>query len=84
MNFSRRLREDINIKFIDTASKFGHGRFQTAQEKAAFMVCCIFVFKHALLCLKVHFGFIGQIEERYHQGGESSSCWCELKILAVI
>lgn len=24
------------IKFIDTSSKFGHGRFQTAAEKAAF------------------------------------------------
>ena len=30
--------EKIDLKFIDTASKFGHGRFQTAQEKLAFMV----------------------------------------------
>jgi large subunit ribosomal protein L3e len=29
--------EPIAIKFIDTASKFGHGRFQTAEEKAKFM-----------------------------------------------
>lgn len=29
--------EKINLKFIDTASKFGHGRFQTAADKAAFM-----------------------------------------------
>ena len=29
--------EKISLKFIDTASKFGHGRFQTAQDKAAFM-----------------------------------------------
>merc|ERR1711968_381044 len=26
-------KEDINLKFIDTASKFGHGRFQTIEEK---------------------------------------------------
>jgi len=25
--------EEINIKFIDTSSKFGHGRFQTRREK---------------------------------------------------
>lgn len=29
--------EKINLKFIDTSSKFGHGRFQTAADKAAFM-----------------------------------------------
>jgi len=29
--------EKINIKFIDTSSKFGHGRFQTAHEKKTFM-----------------------------------------------
>ena len=26
----------INIKFIDTSSKFGHGRFQTTEEKQKF------------------------------------------------
>jgi large subunit ribosomal protein L3e len=26
----------INLKFIDTSSKFGHGRFQTVEEKAKF------------------------------------------------
>ena len=26
--------EEIKLKFIDTSSKFGHGRFQTAEEKA--------------------------------------------------
>ena len=26
--------EPANLKFIDTSSKFGHGRFQTAEEKA--------------------------------------------------
>ena len=30
--------EKINLKFIDTSSKFGHGRFQTPEEKANFMV----------------------------------------------
>jgi large subunit ribosomal protein L3e len=29
--------EKINLKFIDTASKFGHGRFQTAADKLSFM-----------------------------------------------
>ncbi|KAF7652824.1 hypothetical protein LDENG_00091940 [Lucifuga dentata] len=34
---SRKSKEDIELKFIDTTSKFGHGCFQTAQEKRAFM-----------------------------------------------
>jgi len=29
--------EKINLKFIDTSSKFGHGRFQTPQDKMSFM-----------------------------------------------
>lgn len=29
--------EPTNIKFIDTSSKYGHGRFQTADEKKKFM-----------------------------------------------
>merc|ERR1712136_575028 len=29
--------EKIGLKFIDTSSKFGHGRFQTPDDKAAFM-----------------------------------------------
>lgn len=29
--------EKIALKFIDTSSKFGHGRFQTPADKAAFM-----------------------------------------------
>jgi large subunit ribosomal protein L3e len=29
--------EQINLKFVDTASKMGHGRFQTFEEKAKFM-----------------------------------------------
>merc|ERR1719437_83967 len=33
---SRRAQEKIDLKFIDTASKFGHGRFQTSEEKAKF------------------------------------------------
>lgn len=31
---SRNAEESIALKFIDTSSKFGHGRFQTAEEKA--------------------------------------------------
>jgi large subunit ribosomal protein L3e len=34
---SRRSEEKIELKFIDTSSKFGHGRFQTFAEKAAHM-----------------------------------------------
>lgn len=30
---SRTALEEIKLKFIDTSSKFGHGRFQTADEK---------------------------------------------------
>merc|ERR1719414_2535558 len=33
---SRRAQEKIELKFIDTSSKFGHGRFQTAEEKVKF------------------------------------------------
>jgi len=29
--------EKVNLKFIDTTSKFGHGRFQTPQEKDKFL-----------------------------------------------
>ena len=32
-----RSREEIELKFIDTSSKFGHGRFQTKSEKDKFM-----------------------------------------------
>ena len=31
------FQEAITLKFIDTSSKFGHGRFQTADEKSKFM-----------------------------------------------
>jgi len=34
---ARRHLEDIDLKFIDTSSKQGHGRFQTAEEKAKFL-----------------------------------------------
>uniref|UniRef100_A0A1W7R9R0 60S ribosomal protein L3 n=1 Tax=Hadrurus spadix TaxID=141984 RepID=A0A1W7R9R0_9SCOR len=33
----RSALEKITLKFIDTSSKFGHGRFQTPAEKNAFM-----------------------------------------------
>jgi len=33
---SRNAVEKISLKFIDTSSKFGHGRFQTSEEKAKF------------------------------------------------
>jgi large subunit ribosomal protein L3e len=34
---SRFALEQIQLKFIDTSSKYGHGRFQTSDEKAKFM-----------------------------------------------
>lgn len=34
---SRKHMETIDLKFIDTSSKLGHGRFQTAEEKAKFL-----------------------------------------------
>jgi len=34
---NRTATEQITIKFIDTASTFGHGKFQTVEEKAKFM-----------------------------------------------
>lgn len=33
----RSALEKVSLKFIDTSSKFGHGRFQTAAEKHQFM-----------------------------------------------
>jgi large subunit ribosomal protein L3e len=33
----RQLPNPINLKFVDTSSKFGHGRHQTLEEKRAFM-----------------------------------------------
>jgi len=34
---SRAALETVKLKFIDTSSKFGHGRFQTSDEKHKFM-----------------------------------------------
>jgi len=34
---SRPALEEIELKFIDTSSKFGHGRFQTKEEKDRFL-----------------------------------------------
>ncbi|TRY87809.1 hypothetical protein DNTS_015713, partial [Danionella cerebrum] len=34
---SRRAQEKVDLKYIDTTSKFGHGRFQTIEEKKNFM-----------------------------------------------
>ncbi|KAL2489171.1 60S ribosomal protein L3 [Forsythia ovata] len=33
---SRLALEEIKLKFVDTSSKFGHGRFQTTEEKHKF------------------------------------------------
>ena len=34
---SRALQEQVKVKFIDTSSKRGHGRFQTLKEKSQFV-----------------------------------------------
>jgi len=34
---TRRAQEKVVLKFIDTSSKYGHGRFQTLDEKKAFL-----------------------------------------------
>jgi len=34
---SRRALEKVELKWIDTSSKFGHGAYQTAAEKRQFM-----------------------------------------------
>jgi len=34
---SRSSLEQVSLKFIDTSSKFGHGRFQTSEEKTKYM-----------------------------------------------
>lgn len=34
---NRRALEKVDLKWIDTSSKFGHGVFQTPAEKRAFM-----------------------------------------------
>lgn len=39
----RKALEKVELKFIDTTSKFGHGRFQTKKEKATFMVSRCFL-----------------------------------------
>jgi large subunit ribosomal protein L3e len=35
--WSRNALEEIQLKFIDTSSKFGHGRYQTKKEKEKFL-----------------------------------------------
>jgi hypothetical protein len=34
---SRKALEKVDLKWIDTSSKFGHGAYQTPQEKHAFL-----------------------------------------------
>jgi len=48
---SRRALEKVELKFIDTSSKFGHGRFQTHEEKHQFMVHVIATFDYNQLII---------------------------------
>jgi len=34
---SRNAQEVVSLKFIDTSSKMGHGRYQSSDEKAKFL-----------------------------------------------
>lgn len=34
---SRKALEKVDLKWIDTSSKFGHGAYQTADEKRAYL-----------------------------------------------
>lgn len=34
---SRKALEKVELKWIDTSSKFGHGAYQTAEEKRAYL-----------------------------------------------
>lgn len=34
---SRKALEKVDLKWIDTSSKFGHGAYQTAAEKRAYL-----------------------------------------------
>jgi len=36
-NATRSAQEKVTLKFIDTSSKYGHGRFQTSEEKLKFL-----------------------------------------------
>ena len=36
-NTKKRALEKISLKFIDTSSKFGHGRIQNPQDQDAFL-----------------------------------------------
>lgn len=71
----RAATEQINLKFIDTSSKFGHGRFQTPAEKRAFMVCVVkllditfnFIFnmfQNSKLFICLFFLFVGSSKKR--------------------
>lgn len=33
----RKYNEELDIIFVDTSSKMGHGKFQTSEEKARFL-----------------------------------------------
>lgn len=77
---SRRAQERIDLKFIDTTSKFGHGRFQTVDEKKAFMVSLMlgFVLTRRTVrnlfqyhCLK--FGFHSSAIGMFGKAGEYGS-----------
>jgi large subunit ribosomal protein L3e len=64
----RKALEKIDLKFIDTSSKFGHGRFQTLQEKRNFMVWRRLWYMYFLV--EIHFILVsaGTSQEGPHQG----------------
>lgn len=72
---SRRALEKIDLKFIDTTSKFGHGRFQTIEEKKAFMVSLKFGLHDGSLNVAAPFvtWFTLPYELWFHSGATASS-----------
>lgn len=83
MQTKRRALEKIDLKFIDTTSKFGHGRFQTAEEKKAFMVRTLseagsFVSRY--LCIVFQLMAVGSLTFGLPQGQN----FCETEVLASV
>lgn len=72
MQTKRRALEKIDLKFIDTTSKFGHGRFQTVEEKKAFMVSIYL----AALGLGFEWLLVGRLAQNWIPlGGVAYSSW---------
>jgi hypothetical protein len=59
--------EKIELKWIDTSSKFGHGRFQTAKEKNTFMVYVV-MYSMSSTSINMLLCCVGYSEKRQSKG----------------